>query len=209
MKRNQKDYFKRFFLIFSVICLFAVPLSAVIPSLSDIGIYDNVIRLHVLANSDSEIDQEVKLLVRDEILSKVNVILDGVTDRENAEKLLFENIPHLEATAKEALAENGFHYSASVTLTKEPYPKREYGGFSLPSGKYTSLRILLGEAEGQNWWCVLFPSLCRPLAQGTEFSEKELKEAGLTSSQIKIITGSSAEVKIKFRLIELISKWFS
>ena len=206
MKNN--NFLKRFFLIFSVLCLLSVPLSAIFPSLSDMEIYDNVIRLHVLANSDSEIDQEVKLSVRDGVLVKAQEILKDVSDRGAAEKLISENIPVFEAEAERILMEAGFSYSAEVTLSKESYPTRNYGGFSLPAGEYTSLRILLGDAEGQNWWCVLFPSLCTPLAKTAEISENELTEAGLTPSQVKIITGNSPEVKIKFRLVELISGWF-
>lgn len=206
MKFNS--FFRRFFIIFSAIFLLSVPLSAIFPSLSDMEIYDNVIRLHVLANSDSEIDQEVKLIVRDGVLEKTRELLCGISDREEAEKLITENIPEFEAEAESILRENGFFYSAKVTLSKEKYPTRNYGGFSLPSGEYTSLRILLGEADGQNWWCVLFPSLCTPLGKTAEISESELTEAGLTPSQVKIITGKSNEVKIKFRIIELISEWF-
>ncbi len=206
MKSN--GFFKRFFIIFSALCLLSVPLSAIFPSLSDMEIYDNVIRLHVLANSDSEIDQEVKLTVRDGVLVKAGEILDGVSDREAAERLIAENISVFEATAERILCENGLTYSAEVTLSKESYPTRNYGGFSLPSGEYTSLRILLGDAEGQNWWCVLFPSLCNPLGKTAEISDSELTEAGLTPSQVKIITGNSPEVKIKFRLVEFISGLF-
>lgn len=206
MKLNS--FFGRFFIIFSALCLLSVPLSAIFPSFSDMEIYDKVIRLHVLANSDSEIDQEVKLAVRDGVLEKAREVLDGVSDREAAEKLIAENIPDFEAAAERILREKGFSYSAEVTLSKEKYPTRNYGGFSLPSGEYTSLRILLGDADGQNWWCVLFPSLCTPLGKTAEISDCELTEAGLTPSQVKIITGNSPEVKIKFRLVELISEWF-
>ncbi len=206
MKTN--GFFKRFFIIFSILCILSVPLSAIFPSMSDMEIYDNIIRLHVLANSDSDIDQEVKLAVRDGILEKVQGFLAGVIDREEAERLIAENITVLESTAERILHENGFTYSAEVTLSKEEYPTRNYGGFSLPSGEYTSLRILLGDAEGQNWWCVLFPSLCNPLGKTAEISDSGLTEAGLTPSQVKIITGNSPEVKIKFRLVEFISGLF-
>ncbi len=206
MKNNS--FLKRFFLIFSALCVLSVPLSAIFPSLSDMEIYDNVIRLHVLANSDSEIDQEIKLAVRDGVLKKTRELLDGVSDRAEAEKIIAENLSEFEAAAEKILRENGFIYSAEVTLSKEKYPTRNYGGFSLPSGEYTSLRIMLGDAEGQNWWCVLFPSLCNPLGKASGVSDSELTEAGLTPSQVKIITGNSPEVKIKFRFIELISAWF-
>lgn len=207
--KKRKSALVRFFLIFSVLCLLIVPLRAVMPTMSDIMLYDNIIRLHVIANSDSEVDQDVKLSVRDEVLESVRELLGEVKDRSLAEKILLENLESIENKAEALLCERGFSYSVKATLTKEVYPKREYGGYSLPAGEYTSLRIMLGKAEGQNWWCVLFPSLCTPYGTAEKFSDDQLAEAGLTPSQIKIITGSSGEVKIKFRLLELISKWFS
>ena len=201
-----------FLLTFSVLTALILPISAFFPSVQDAEIYDNIIRLHVLANSDSEEDQALKLKVRDSILETVSKLLLDVTDRTQAESILQSNLQILESTTNEALKSYGSTHTAAVTLTKEPYPTRIYEDFTLPAGTYTSLRILIGEASGQNWWCILFPQLCvgKSPSSGTfDVSDNSaLIEAGLTPSQIRIITGNSPDIVVKFRLLEFIEKLF-
>jgi stage II sporulation protein R len=194
-----------FFLLFSVLTLLTLPISAILPSSSDMELYDGIIRLHVLANSDSDADQAKKLLVRDAVLAAVSELLTDITDRTEAETVLRKNLHMIEQTAADVFSREENPPDVSVTLTEETYPTRYYGAFTLPAGTYTSLRVLIGEAEGANWWCVLFPTLC----VGAEPSPELLIEAGLTPSQIRIITGDSAGIKIKFRLLELLSSIFS
>ena len=201
-----------FLLTFSILTALALPLSAFMPTAEDAGLYDGIIRLHVLANSDSDEDQALKLKVRDEVLEKASELLSGVTDRGEAEALLTENLAALRSAAADIIAENGYAYSVDVTLTEEDYPTREYGNFALPAGSYTSLRVLIGDAEGKNWWCMLFPTLCigtEKEAPAAVIDESECIEAGLTPSQVKIITGSSPTVKVKFRVLEFIGGMFS
>ena len=212
MKRKT-DRFTVFLLTFSILTALILPLSAVLPSASDLTIYEKIIRLHVLANSDSDADQALKLRVRDGILETVAEIVGDITDRDAAEAALREQLDKIESAAADVLRREGSDYSVSVTLTKEAYPTREYENYTLPAGTYTSLRVLIGEAEGHNWWCVLFPQLCIGMQDApdvTVIAEPDaLIEAGLTPSQIRIITGDSAGVKIKFRLIELLAAIFS
>lgn len=120
----------------------------------------NLIRLHVVADSDSEFDQEVKLQVRDAVLAFVNEQIDDCADAEAAKTYLQDHLGKLETVANEALHQAGSDDLAVVTLCQEEFPTREYDTFSLPSGVYTSLRVTIGEGSGKNWWCVVFPSFC-------------------------------------------------
>lgn len=167
-------------------------------------IYDDMIRLHVIANSDSEEDQSLKLKVRDAVLFEAEKI--KAEDSNDAYIKTEESLAILENAAKEKINEEGYDYNVSVVLGEEKYPEREYDGFVLPEGTYTSLRVLIGEAEGKNWWCVLYPPLCTAAA-----SEREevFIAAGFTGEQYKAITHSNKKTyKIKFKIAEIIKDLF-
>ena len=162
---------------------------------------EKVVRLHVLANSDAEEDQALKLDVRDAVLKYAEPLLEGAADRNEAEAVLRGRLLELEETASEVIRSAGYSYSVTVELSKTDFPTREYHSFSLPAGEYLALRVLIGEAEGQNWWCVVFPPLCSAVAADfgdTCFSEKE----------IAFITEDTTEYQIKFKIIELLTECF-
>ena len=209
----MKNSFFVFLLTFSVLTALMLPVSALFPTAADAGLYDGIIRLHIIANSDSDQDQALKLKVRDNVLESVSELLDGITDRQAAESVLRQNLALIESAAKGVLHTENSDYSVKATVTKEQYPTRAYAGFSLPAGTYTSLRVLIGDAEGKNWWCMLYPSLCvgavTEISSPTVVDESEFIEAGLTPGQVRIITGSTADVKIKFRLLEFMEDLFS
>ena len=123
---------------------------------------EELIRLHVVANSDTSEDQELKLLVRDAVITSLRQALADVQDTEQAKEYLKENLPKLQELANKALDAAGSTQRAVVTLCREGFPTRQYDTFSLPAGVYEALRITIGEGEGKNWWCVVFPSLCLP-----------------------------------------------
>ncbi len=186
--------------------LLAILLS-VFPTAEDMQIYDKVIRLHVLANSDSEKDQSLKLKVRDGILSTVESLTAKCQTKEEAEAVLKENADIIKTAAENVLNENGSDLSVEILIGREKYPTREYGSLRLPSGEYCSLRVMLGEAEGKNWWCVLFPPLCTGSAVKVE---EELAQVGFTPGQVKVITDSSSpKYKLKFKILEIIGSLFS
>ena len=162
-------------------------------------IYDSVLRLHVLANSDSEKDQALKLQVRDAILADSAEILNGCTTRDEAIEKINSAIPALTQSAKNAISAAGYDYTVRIELSEEEYPTRNYESFCFPSGSYISLRVLIGEAEGQNWWCVLFPPMCVGAAsKGDAFAE-----VGLTGDQYNIITQTeNPKYKVRFKLLE-------
>lgn len=159
---------------------------------------EKVVRLHVLANSDSEEDQALKLEVRDAVLSYAEGLLDPAADRREAEGLLRGQLLELEAAAEQTIRAAGYDYPVSVELANTEFPTRRYGGFLLPAGEYLALRVLIGEAEGQNWWCVVYPPLCT----AAEVSETALA-AGFSEEQVHLITEDSPRYTLKFKTVEL------
>lgn len=178
----------------------------VFPTEDEAGIYDRVIRLHVIANSDSAEDQTLKLAVRDAILEKVSTATEGCESREAAENVISSMLPEIVWEAENILRENGSDYTVHAVIGKEKYPTREYGDIRLPAGSYSSLRVTVGEGEGKNWWCVLFPPLCT----GTAKADDTLVAAGFTPGEVRILTDSeSPEYILKFRILEIIGSLFS
>lgn len=156
-----------------------------------------LIRLHVIANSDSGSDQSAKLNVRDSTLKILTPLLDGISSVEEAESVINEAMPQLCLSAKQSLLHDGKFYSVKAQLCVEQYPTRKYDGFALPAGDYVSLQIILGEGIGRNWWCVVFPPLCMTSV------EDENAFSGLTKESAKLISYDDGEYKVKFRIIEL------
>ena len=160
---------------------------------------DKVVRLHVLANSDSEEDQALKLKVRDRILAYAEPLLAGAADRQEAEALLRGRVLELERIAAEEIRADGYDYSVTIELEDTVFPTREYEGFTLPAGKYLALRAIIGAGEGRNWWCVMFPPLCA--AASAEVPETALA-AGLSPSQVGLITEEDQGYVLKSKLVE-------
>lgn len=169
-------------------------------SASESALADRVLRLHVIANSDSDSDQARKLLVRDAVLAEASCILDGVEGRQEAEAALAPHLDELAQVGADALARTGKSDPVTVTLADQWFPTKEYDGFSLPAGQYRALRVVIGEGKGQNWWCVVFPPLC--LASVAEESVESAAEGVLSDDQIALITGQDEGYVLKFRLIE-------
>ena len=160
---------------------------------------DKVVRLHVLANSDSEEDQALKLRVRDRVLERATELLEQSADRQEAEALLRGNLLELENLAAEEIAAAGYDYPVTAELTDTTFPTREYDGFTLPAGEYLALRIVIGEGAGQNWWCVVFPPLCTTASADVPAFALA---AGLTQEDVNLITEEPGYV-LKFKTVEL------
>lgn len=191
------------------ILTFLIVLS-LLPTGEEGQIYKDTIRLRVIANSDDAEDQRVKLLVRDAILRYVEENYSHIEEKEAALAAVDRDRTALEDVAREALAREGYSYGVSVWVGEEVYGRRDYGTFALPSGTYTSLQIRLGEAAGENWWCVLFPPLCLGGAIEEERAEDSVP-VGLSTDQYELITSggkTSGRYRVKFRLLELLSEWF-
>lgn len=164
------------------------------------SVREDVVRLHILANSDSEKDQNIKLKVRDELLEKNTLILSDGVNQDNAVEYFELSKDELLETASDVLRENGFDYDVKVYLEKEYFETREYGELIFPAGEYTALKVVLGEGKGRNWWCVMFPPLCVPAADDIEV--KNNTEDYLTESGNEIVNGGKKYI-MKFKLLEM------
>lgn len=160
-----------------------------------------VIRLHVIANSDSPEDQALKLRVRDRVLARAQEILEQSADMEQAEQALTAALAELTREARETLAAEGCAQPVQARLEPAEFPTKDYDGFSLPAGKYLALRVIIGQGAGQNWWCVVFPPLC--LGSVTETVEETACTGGFTRSEVALITGETEGYVVKFKAMEL------
>lgn len=124
------------------------------------GISDRVLRLHILANSDSDEDQTLKLKVRDEILAETGELFLEAHTRSEVEQIALDNIDNIESIASKVISQNGYNYSVKCQLVNMEFDERKYQNITLPAGKYDALRVTIGEAKGHNWWCVMYPQFC-------------------------------------------------
>lgn len=193
-------FFKEKSLITFCVCVvLLMVLMPFLPVRDEGEIYENTLRLHVLANSDSTTDQQLKMHVRDAVVNKADELTEKCTNIDEAKAIYTDNLDVLENAARDALVENGCYDNVSVSLCEEYYPERDYGEIRLPSGRYTSLQVSIGESVGQNWWCVLYPPLCVDAASANE----ELVQTGFTPNQIRLLTDSeSPKYVIRFRILE-------
>lgn len=182
-----------------IIILIATLIIAVLPTEKELAIYDDTVRLHILANSDSEEDQALKLSVRDRVLKDFSYELSELHSTALAKEKLSTLIPEIKETAENTVRDMGYDYSVSVTLGEEWFDTREYEDFTLPKGCYQSLIIHIGKGEGKNWWCVMFPPLCLDIA-----TDKSKSSPSYTDEEIRLI--STSRYNVKFKLLELISE---
>lgn len=159
-----------------------------------------MVRLHVVANSDSEADQSLKLMVRDAVLEQCGSVLNPTDTSTQAVEALLRLMPTLAETGAQVVAEEGYRYPVRVRMEYAAFPKTDYDGFSLPAGTYRALRVEIGAAAGHNWWCVVFPALC--LAGAEEVSETAMA-SGFNQDEVSLMTQSSERYVIRFRCVEL------
>lgn len=164
---------------------------------------DNLIRLHIIANSDSDKDQAVKLEVRNAVLNEIRNSSENISREE-----IIKNLDTIEKIAKDTLKQNGFSYDVQAVYGKFDFPKKEYKNMTLPAGEYYGVRIILGNGEGHNWWCVMYPPLCvsNDTTVTLDKESEELLKATLKSETYDIITKSDKDVVIKFKVVEFIQE---
>lgn len=192
-----------------VVLLFMLGLISILPIHGEAKIYDTVVRLHVLANSDSEQDQALKLQVRDEVLRVTGPMLKDCKSRDEAVAVLQEHGDEIRDAAQAVVKAQGYDYPVSILLGEEQYPTRNYENCCFPGGTYVSMRVCIGEAEGQNWWCVLFPPLClgAASAQDGDSNEDAFISVGLTGEQYKVITETdNVKYRIRFKVLEAVQE---
>ncbi len=172
-------------------------------------IADSVFRLHVIANSDSEIDQDLKYTVRDALLSYMNDLCANCTSKEEAISIASEHLEDFKEIALNTIQEEGFDYSVNIRIGNFEFPTKHYGDISLPAGTYDALRVEIGEAKGQNWWCVMFPPLCFVDASSgivPEESKEDLQNT-LTDEEFSIVSDNDSNFgfQLKFKILEILN----
>ncbi len=176
----------------------------VIPVSADAAVYQRVLRLHVLADDDSEEAQALKLAVRDQMLVLCEETFSDCTGLDEALVRLQEQRRSLEESVNAFLRQQGAPYGARIQIGREHYDTRSYDGFRLPAGDYLSVQVILGRGEGKNWWCVLFPPICLSSAQ----AEDQLLASGVGEDSVKVFTVDAPAYRFRFRLLELLGEWF-
>ena len=160
---------------------------------------DKVVRLHILANSDSEEDQALKLRVRDRVLERATELLEQTGDRREAADVLQSHLPELERIAAEEISDCGYEYDVTAEVANTMFPTKEYDGFTLPAGEYLALRIIIGEGNGHNWWCVVFPPLCTTAAADVPASALA---ASFDEEEVALVTEENEGYVLKFKAME-------
>lgn len=167
-------------------------------------IVNEIIRFHVIANSDSDEDQSLKLKVRDKVVEFVSSSLRNCESLDDARNFLISNKSEIESIAKSVVDENGYSYNVTSTLSRENFPDKVYGDVVFPQGEYEAYRILIGEAKGQNWWCVMFPPLC--FVDGTKEVVDSKEVINTLENNKDDDKGKENKIKFKFKLFEMIFK---
>lgn len=161
------------------------------------SIREDILRLHIIANSDKDYDQELKLKVRDALLISGEKVFSGSEDIISAEKSISDQKDILLYSAEETIKNLGFDYDVKIEIARSYFPTKTYGELTLPAGYYKALRVIIGEGKGKNWWCIMFPPLCLPAAT----DNKEIIEDFLSDKEMQIIS-SDPKVEVRFWLVE-------
>lgn len=201
--------FKRFILVSALLILYVCISAVSYTHAVTTDIANSVFRLHVIANSDSAEDQNLKYTVRDKVIEYMSSISQNASSKEAVIEIAKANLDKIQAIASQTIRENGYTYSVNVEVGNFSFPSKRYGDITLPPGYYDALRIKIGEAEGQNWWCVMFPPLCFvDVTSGVVPDEsKEIMKQNLSNEEFDLISKNSNEVKVKFKIVEVLQNF--
>lgn len=211
MKKKLNFIFILTILVFIYIALLSFNYSKAISS----NLSDSVFRLHIIANSDSSADQELKLKVRDKIIEYMNTLTSNSSDKKDVISIVNNHLDSFKEIALNTIKENGYNYDVNIEIGNFHFPTKSYGDISFPAGNYDALKIEIGDAIGQNWWCVLFPPLCfvnSSTGVVPDDSKNTLKE-NINSESYEIITegnnsnDNTSNIKIKFKIIEFFNNF--
>lgn len=211
MKKKLNFIFILTILVFIYITLLSFNYSKAISS----NLSDSVFRLHIIANSDSSADQELKLKVRDKIIEYMNTLTSNSSDKKDVISIVNNHLDSFKEIALNTIKENGYNYDVNIEIGNFHFPTKSYGDISFPAGNYDALKIEIGDAIGQNWWCVLFPPLCfvnSSTGVVPDDSKNTLKE-NINSESYEIISegnnsnDNTSDIKIKFKIIEFFNNF--
>lgn len=164
-------------------------------------ISEKVLRFHVLANSDDEADQNLKLAVRDAVGSYMQKKLTGVEDLEECEQIVNGNLDQIREVAAETIAQNGYDYDVTAELEYTSFPVKSYGSYTFPAGEYEALRVVIGEGKGHNWWCVMYPNMCFSGSMYEVVDEQageKLREVLTTEEYEKVLAEGNYQIQLKY-----------
>ncbi len=200
-------FFKRFLILIFLLFIYTIICAVSYVNAVSSNIESSVFRLHVIANSDSKEDQDLKYIVRDNILTYINEISKNASTKEEVIEIARNNIDTIKQIAQETVYENGYNYSVNIKIGNFAFPTKQYGDISLPSGFYDALRVEIGSASGQNWWCVMFPPLCFvDVSSGVVPEEsKEVLQENLSYEEYNLLSENqnNSDINFKFKIVEL------
>ena len=191
------------FAIFVFTCAYSY-----VSAISD-NLYNSIFRLHVIANSDSEEDQNLKYIVRDNLINYMNDNCKNLSSKEEVIQYAKSHLDKLKQIAENTIKENGFNYPVQVEIGKFEFPTKNYGDISFPAGFYDALRVKIGESSGKNWWCVMFPPLCfvnTTTGIVPDSSKEELQENLSYENYMIVSESDNSSIAFKFKIIELFEK---
>lgn len=200
---------KRFILLTLLLILYILVSAISYTNAVCTDIQESVFRLHVIANSDSAEDQNLKYIVRDSIIEYINEISNNASSKDEVILIAQEHLSEIENIALQTIKDNGYNYPVKVSIGNFAFPSKKYGDITLPPGYYDALKIEIGEAAGQNWWCVMFPPLCFvDVTSGVVPDEsKEVMKNNLSEEEYDLISGNGADVEIKFKIVEVLQNF--
>ena len=200
-------FFKRFLILIFLLFIYTIICAVSYVNAVSSNIESSVFRLHVIANSDSKEDQDLKYIVRDNILTYINEISKNASTKEEVIEIARNNIDTIKQIAQETVYENGYNYSVNIKIGNFACPTKQYGDISLPAGFYDALRVEIGSASGQNWWCVMFPPLCFvDVSSGVVPEEsKEVLQENLSYEEYNLLSENqnNSDMNFKFKIVEL------
>lgn len=200
-------FFKRFLILIFLLFIYTIICAVSYVNAVSSNIESSVFRLHVIANSDSKEDQDLKYIVRDNILTYINEISKNASTKEEVIEIAQNNIDTIKQIAQETVYENGYNYSVNIKIGNFAFPTKQYGDISLPAGFYDALRVEIGSASGQNWWCVMFPPLCFvDVSSGVVPEEsKEVLQENLSYEEYNLLSENqnNSDMNFKFKIVEL------
>lgn len=200
-------FFKRFLILIFLLFIYTIICAVSYVNAVSSNIESSVFRLHVIANSDSKEDQDLKYIVRDNILTYINEISKNASTKEEVIEIARNNIDTIKQIAQETVYENGYNYSVNIKIGNFAFPTKQYEDISLPAGFYDALRVEIGSASGQNWWCVMFPPLCFvDVSSGVVPEEsKEVLQENLSYEEYNLLSENqnNSDMNFKFKIVEL------
>ena len=201
--------FKRFLLVIILLILYITISAISYTNAVCTNIADSVFRLHVIANSDSEADQNLKYIVRDNVINYIREISKTATSKDEIIEIAQNNLDEIENIAMQTIYEHGYNYTVQVNIGNFAFPSKQYGDITLPPGYYDALKIEIGKADGQNWWCVMFPPLCFvDVTSGIVPDEsKEIMKHSMQEEEYELISEANTELKIKFKIVEVLQNF--